>query len=551
MKNKYHILQKMNSAALKLSLIAAIGFFSASNSFAQTYATVPFNDGFETASLGPSWTETSTLATGGNTVIQTGTLTWSTQTAYSHTGNYFLGMHYPTGGSYNTNQVNLYLNLSGESNIRLSFWWAEWNDESEAQDGVFVSDDNGLTFTKVLDLPGAAYTDLVYTHFDMSIDSINAVHGLTMSSQYIVRFQQYDNYYFAGGNDGHLYDDVSVYPVCGSSSSISESACTSYTTPSGDETYTASGIYMDTIPNAVGCDSLITIDLTINASSASIAEQSCGAYTAPDGMTYSTTGIYTAIIPNSQGCDSTITIDLQVNQPSSNSITESVCDTYTAPDGMTYTASGNYTAIIPNGVGCDSTITIDLTVNTASTTNITENICSGSSYTAPDGMIYDSTGTYTALIQSSAGCDSTIVIDLSVNTATSSTVSETALDSYTVPSGDETYTQSGTYMDTILNSNGCDSIITINLTVEYTDLEELNTSNISVYPNPTSGMVHLEGIDELTGVASIQIFDSRGRLVATLDEVTETLNLHGVESGTYLVMIHHENGTERIPVVKK
>ena len=399
----------------------------------------------------------------------------------------------------NTNQCNLHLNLAGESNVRLSFWWAEWNDESEVQDGVYVSDDNGANYVKVLDLPGAAYTDLVYTHFDMSLDSINAVHGLTFSSQYIVRFQQYDNYYFAGGNDGHLYDDVSVYNVCGSSSSITETACASYTTPSGDETYTASGIYEDTIPNAAGCDSIITIDLTINSSASSIVEQSCGTYTAPDGMMYATSGMYTAIVPNAAGCDSTITIDLQVNQPSSNSITESTCYNYTAPDGMTYSTSGTYTAVLTN----------------------------------------------------SQGCDSTIIIDLSVNTATSSTISETALDTYTVPSGDETYTASGTYMDTIPNANGCDSLITINLTVEYTGLNELNTSNISVYPNPTSGMVHLEGIEELTGISSIQIFDSRGRLVATLAEVTETLNLHGVEAGTYLIMLHHENGTERIPVVKK
>jgi hypothetical protein len=399
---------------------------------------VAFNDGFETATLGPSWTETSSIAgPGANSVIQTGTLTWSTQTAVSHTGNYFLGMHYPTGGSYNTNQVNLHLNLAGESNIRLSFWWAEWNDESEPQDGVFVSDDNGATFVKVLDLPGSAYADLIYTHFDMSLDSINTVHGLTFSSQYIVRFQQYDNYYFAGGNDGHLYDDVSVYQVCGTTSSITESACASYTTPSGDETYTASGIYTDTIPNASGCDSIITIDLTINNTISSISEQACGSYTAPDGSTYTTSGTYTAIVPNAAGCDSTITITLQVNQPSTNTLTESVCDTYTAPDGSTYTTSGTYTAVIPNSAGCDSTITIDLTVNSSSTVNISETICDGSDYTAPDGMVYDSAGIYTAIIPSAAGCDSTIVIDLSAASSTNSTITETALDTYTVPSGDE------------------------------------------------------------------------------------------------------------------
>ena len=51
---------------------------------------------------------------------------------------------------------------------------------------------------------------------------------------------------------------------CGSSNSIAVTACGTYTVPSGDETYTMGGIYNDTIPNAGGCDSLLTIDVTIN-----------------------------------------------------------------------------------------------------------------------------------------------------------------------------------------------------------------------------------------------------------------------------------------------
>lgn len=49
------------------------------------------------------------------------------------------------------------------------------------------------------------------------------------------------------------------------SSSISPTACISYTVPSGDETYTASGNYEDTLTNVVGCDSIISIDLTIDS----------------------------------------------------------------------------------------------------------------------------------------------------------------------------------------------------------------------------------------------------------------------------------------------
>ena len=95
----------------------------------------------------------------------------------------------------------------------------------------------------------------------------------------------------------------------------------------------------------------------------SITETACDSYTAPDGTVYTTSGIKTAVIPNAAGCDSTITINLTVNNSTTSSITETACDSYTAPDGTVYTTSGIKTAVIPNAAGCDSTITIDLTIN--------------------------------------------------------------------------------------------------------------------------------------------------------------------------------------------
>lgn len=51
--------------------------------------------------------------------------------------------------------------------------------------------------------------------------------------------------------------------LCSTTSTINETACESYTSPSG-QIWTASNTYMDTISNAAGCDSIITVDLTIN-----------------------------------------------------------------------------------------------------------------------------------------------------------------------------------------------------------------------------------------------------------------------------------------------
>ena len=49
-------------------------------------------------------------------------------------------------------------------------------------------------------------------------------------------------------------------------------------------------------------------------------------------------------------------------QPSSSSIVETACDSYTTPSGSVLTTSGNYVDIIPNSAGCDSTIMLNLTI---------------------------------------------------------------------------------------------------------------------------------------------------------------------------------------------
>jgi sugar lactone lactonase YvrE len=57
---------------------------------------------------------------------------------------------------------------------------------------------------------------------------------------------------------------------CSSAASIDEIACFEYITPSGNDTLTTSGTFTDVIPNANGCDSVLTINLTINSVDTSV-----------------------------------------------------------------------------------------------------------------------------------------------------------------------------------------------------------------------------------------------------------------------------------------
>lgn len=95
------------------------------------------------------------------------------------------------------------------------------------------------------------------------------------------------------------------------------------------------------------------------------------------------------------------------------------CDSYTSPSGLSWTTSGIYNDTIANVSGCDSTFVIDLTINASTSNIITEFACV--SYTAPSGAVFTASGTYTDLIPNAAGCDSVLTINLTITTVDVST----------------------------------------------------------------------------------------------------------------------------------
>ena len=77
---------------------------------------------------------------------------------------------------------------------------------------------------------------------------------------------------------------------------------------------------------------------------------------------------------------------------------------------------------------------------------------------------------------------------------TSSSTTQTAIDSYTWPVNNQTYTQSGIYTDTLVNAAGCDSIITLNLELDFTGIQTSNLTSLKLYPNPVQEVLHVEGL---------------------------------------------------------
>lgn len=257
----------------------------------------------------------------------------------------------------------------------------------------------------------------------------------------------------------------------GYSTSISQ--CQSYTWPENNITYTNSGVYTQTLTNINGCDSIITLNLTIMPAQTNVVSiTQCDNYTSPIGNIYSTSGSYSETYTNIYGCDSIVTINLTITNLQ-NTVSISSCGTYISPLGNSYSSSGTYQEIYSTQTGCDSTVNILLTVNNVVTVNQSISACSN--YFSPTGINYTQSGQYYDTLSTISGCDSIIMTQLTIVNPTTSSISPVVCNSYSSPSGN-IYFQSGTYIDTIQNAIGCDSIITINLTV-------VGTLNVNAGPN--------------------------------------------------------------------
>ena len=240
-------------------------------------------------------------------------------------------------------------------------------------------------------------------------------------------------------------------------SSQTQTACGSYTL--NGTVYTSSGTYTQHFTNAAGCDSAVILHLTINNGTASSQTQTaCGSYTL-NGTAYTSSGIYTQHLINTAGCDSAITLNLTINNSTASSQTRTACGSYTL-NGTAYTSSGTYTQHLTNATGCDSAITLNLTINNSTASSQTQTACD--SYTL-NGTAYTSSGIYTQHLTNAAGCDSAITLNLTINNGTASSQTQTACGSYTL--NGTAYTSSGTYTQHLTNAVGCDSAITLNLTI--------------------------------------------------------------------------------------
>jgi UDP-3-O-[3-hydroxymyristoyl] glucosamine N-acyltransferase len=102
-----------------------------------------------------------------------------------------------------------------------------------------------------------------------------------------------------------------------------------------------------------------------------------------------------------------------------------------------------------------------------------------------------------------------------------------------------TYTESGNYSWTGSTEQGCDSVVTLILTINPLGIEgEGMDVSVSIYPNPTRGMVNIEA----DGIEKVEVYDLNGRKLESYD-ATNRINLQGMAAGTYMLRVYTTRGT--------
>ena len=213
-------------------------------------------------------------------------------------------------------------------------------------------------------------------------------------------------------------DNVLVSVNTGGTSTDIITSCNNYTWIDGVTYTTSNNSASITIPSSTGCDSVVYLDLIINYDSFQTDVQtSCNSYTWIDGVTYtSSTNTPTFTLTNQNGCDSIISLNLTIYSSSNSTDFQNACDSLSWINGQTYYASNNSAQFVTQNIfGCDSIINLDLTVYPSYFNYQFDTICSSELPYTWNGLTYNFGGNQMEILTSINNCDSITSYVLTVN----------------------------------------------------------------------------------------------------------------------------------------
>jgi gliding motility-associated-like protein len=244
------------------------------------------------------------------------------------------------------------------------------------------------------------------------------------------------------------------------------------------QVYSESGIYSITTQNALGCDSIITLNLNVKQKSNSMLDKTIcyGESFSIGNQTFNTSGSYVVIFSNTVGCDSTVLLNLNViGQNDTLRISRTICEGETTIiEDQEFNEDGIYYVAIENG-RCSAILELTLTVNATSTTVLNEVICVGEAIVIGN-QTFTNEGSYSVILQNSTGCDSIVTLNLQVSDGGNKTILDTTIcygEIYKY--GDQSFSTTGTFQ-LIYPVDNCRDTVLVNLLVNPISIAAIDTA---------------------------------------------------------------------------
>ena len=343
---------------------------------------------------------------------------------------------------------------------------------------------------------------------------------------------------YAGGEfantNGNCLVAKYIYPTF---AHLLDTTCQGHPVSVGGFSYASSGTYIDTLTNINGGDSIVTLGLhVIPSSHAGISDSICAGHSFSfGGHTLTTAGSYSDTLRGlaSTGCDSIVTLQLTVLHIGS-SFSHSICadSSYTFA-GHILTAAGTYYDTLTSVYGCDSIVTLQLTVHTLPAVSL-------------DWASLVASGALNAFAGDTVWCAtySPHVFALSGGSPAGGIYSgNNVLNDTLTPVLTSTSTDTVVYFYT--DANGCHSSAVDTFQQQACEGIAIISAQpaISLYPNPASGTVTISS----AGIfRSIRIIDQTGEIVLRADDLSSseyTLSVALLAKGIYYVQVTGSDDT--------
>jgi hypothetical protein len=376
------------------------------------------------------------------------------------------------------------------------------------------------------------------------------------------------------GKAWNIIGDKPTADTCCFAKSVTQIACDSFYW--NGQILTTSGTYYDTIANTDGCDTIITLNLTVNYTTSRTIyvckwpgqfSQFIAGYGYLTVSQYTTSGIYPYQFTNAKGCDSFFNINVTINPAHNDTFDIELCNAILF-NNQYILSSGYYKDTFTAVGGCDSVVTMHVTQKFPTFSSFFASAC--------EGMMHGDTfrtksGLYNAKYTNAAGCDSTRQLSLIVHSPGKDTVQQSGntlaskyinaiyqwvdCNSYTPIIGATAKsfspTANGFYavitsLSFCKDTSNCVAVNGLGITDEF-------VTDFTISPNPASHQILLTA-NTFFDDATIKIHNTIGQLLYTAQHVNgaeKNIDVADYANGLYMLQVNDKNKRSIVKFVKE